>query len=249
MEERAEAIFAEIDRMGDGSILEGVLAGIERGWFQQAIAESAFREQRRHESGDLTRVGVNAFVDPDDEPVDTLVIGPEGERAQVESLAQVRADRDRWRFGRALDALVTAAGTDANLIPHLVDCARNLCTEGEIVDRVDRRLRRLSRDAALLSRPRPIAVLTFRCERRYTVTASHCRNLQLQQSHPGRAGGAREATCTYLTGSSTPGSRPRPEAWRWSASATASSGPRKRSRRRRRRWPVWSRHSSSRCRC
>jgi len=69
MEEQAEEMFAEIDRMGEGSMLEGVLTGIERGWFQQAVAESAFREQRRFESGELTKVGVNAFVDRYDEPV------------------------------------------------------------------------------------------------------------------------------------------------------------------------------------
>jgi methylmalonyl-CoA mutase N-terminal domain/subunit len=133
LEERAEAMFSEIDRMGGGSMLEGVLAGIEVGWFQQAIAESAFREQRRYESGDLTKVGVNAFVDRHDEAVETLVIGPEGERAQLESLARVRAERDGSAALDALDALVAAAGTDANLIPFLVDCARSLCTEGEIV--------------------------------------------------------------------------------------------------------------------
>ena len=94
IEEQAEAIFAEIDRMGDGSMLEGVLTGIETGWFQQAIAESAFREQRRYESGDLTKVGVNAFVDRHDEPVETLVIGPEGEREQIATLTRLRAERD-----------------------------------------------------------------------------------------------------------------------------------------------------------
>ena len=133
IEEQAEAIFAEIDRMGDGSMLEGVLTGIETGWFQQAIAESAFREQRRYESGDLTKVGVNAFVDRRDQPVETLVIGPEGEREQVETLRRVRAGRDDAAAGAALEALVAAAGTEANLIPPLVDCARSLCTEGEIV--------------------------------------------------------------------------------------------------------------------
>jgi methylmalonyl-CoA mutase, N-terminal domain len=133
MEEQAEAIFAEIDRMGDGSMLEGVLTGIESGWFQQAIAESAFREQRRYESGDLSKVGVNAFVDTREEPVDTLVIGPEGERAQVASLARVRSERDASAARSALDALVAAAETDTNLMPLLVDCARCLCTEGEIV--------------------------------------------------------------------------------------------------------------------
>ena len=134
MEEQAEELFAEIDRMGEGSMLEGVLTGIERGWFQQAVAESAFREQRRFESGELTKVGVNAFVDRIDEPVDTLVIGPEGEREQIESLARVRAERDEPASAEALGALVAAAGTDQNLMPFLVDCARALCTEGEIVN-------------------------------------------------------------------------------------------------------------------
>ena len=133
MEEQAEEMFAEIDRMGEGSMLEGVLTGIERGWFQVAVAESAFREQRRFESGELTKVGVNAFVDRYDEPVDTLVIGPEGEREQIETLTRVRAERDGSASGEALGALVGAAGTDQNLMPFLVDCARALCTEGEIV--------------------------------------------------------------------------------------------------------------------
>jgi methylmalonyl-CoA mutase, N-terminal domain len=133
MEEQAEAMFSEIDRMGDGSMLEGVLTGIEAGWFQQAIAESAFREQGRFESGDLTKVGVNAFVDRHDEPVETLVIGPDAERAQIDTLTRVRAERDGSASSAALDALVAAADTDANLIPSLVDCARSLCTEGEIV--------------------------------------------------------------------------------------------------------------------
>jgi methylmalonyl-CoA mutase, N-terminal domain len=133
MEELAEGMFSEIDAMGEGSMLEGVLVGIERGWFQQAIAESAFAEQRRYESGDLVKVGVNAFVDEHDEVVDTLVIGPEGERRQIEALKCVRAERDEAAARMALETLVAAAGTEANLIDPLVSCARSLCTEGEIV--------------------------------------------------------------------------------------------------------------------
>jgi methylmalonyl-CoA mutase, N-terminal domain len=133
MEELAEEMFAQIDAMGEGSMLEGVLTGIERGWFQQAIAESAFAEQRRYESGDLVKVGVNGFVDEHDEVVDTLVIGPEGERRQIEAVTRVRAERNEAAARTALDALVSVAGTDANLIDPLVSCARNLCTEGEIV--------------------------------------------------------------------------------------------------------------------
>ena len=133
MEAQAEEIFAHIDAMGRGSMLEGVLEGIERGWFQQEIAESAFAEQRRYETGDLVRVGVDAFVDPNDPGVDTLVISGEAEVTQRTRIARTRAERDPVRSGSALSALVTAARTDANLMEPLIDCARARCTEGEIV--------------------------------------------------------------------------------------------------------------------
>jgi methylmalonyl-CoA mutase, N-terminal domain len=133
IEQRAEEIFAHIDRTGDGSMLEGVLAGIEQGWFQQRIADAAFEEQRRFESGDLVRVGVNAFVETDEPPIDTLVIGPEAEVSQRVAVAKTRADRDGRAAHAALDALTAAAGTNENLIEPLVACARSRCTEGEIV--------------------------------------------------------------------------------------------------------------------
>jgi methylmalonyl-CoA mutase, N-terminal domain len=133
MEERAEAVFSEVEAMGPGGMLDGVLAGIERGWFQQEIAESAFLEQRRYESGDLVQVGVNAFTASSEPPVEILVIGPESEAEQVRSLAEVRAERDAGAVRATLDALGTAARGDANLIEPLVACARSLCTEGEIV--------------------------------------------------------------------------------------------------------------------
>ncbi len=133
LEERAEELFAEIDRRGEGSILEGVLSGIESGWFQQSIAESAFREQQRVESGDLVKVGMTAFADDQEDTIETLVIDPGGERRQAQALEWLRASRDDDAARRARDDRVAAAGTDANLIDPLLTCARTLCTEGEMV--------------------------------------------------------------------------------------------------------------------
>ena len=133
VEERAEELFAEIDAMGKGSMLEGVLAGIDSGWFQRLIAEAAFEEQRRYESGDLVKVGVNAFVDPNDRPIETLVIGPKAEARQRDAVARTRAQRDRAAADGALARLGAAAATDENLIEPLIACARARCTEGEIV--------------------------------------------------------------------------------------------------------------------
>jgi methylmalonyl-CoA mutase N-terminal domain/subunit len=134
IEALAEEIFAEIDHMGGGSMLEGVLEGIERGWFQRRIAESAFREQKRYESGDLVKVGVTDFVDASASTIDTLVIGEGTERTQVEAVRRTRAARDGAAADDALIRLKEAATTDGNLMEPLIDCARARCTEGEIVD-------------------------------------------------------------------------------------------------------------------
>ena len=133
IEAQAEEIFAHIDAMGEGSMLDGVLAGIEQGWFQQRIADAAFEEQRRYETGDLVKVGVNAFVETGEAPIDTLVIGPEAEVQQRVAVERTRAERDDAVAKAALADLVRAAGTDENLIDPMVECARTRCTEGEIV--------------------------------------------------------------------------------------------------------------------
>jgi methylmalonyl-CoA mutase N-terminal domain/subunit len=133
IEAEAEEIFARIDRMGNGSMLEGVLAGIENGYFQGEIADSAFREQARFEAGSLVKVGVNRYAEEDSPPVDILVIPPEVEERQVAGVRRLRERRDSAAASRALEALVEAAGTEANLMEPLIDCARAWCTEGEIV--------------------------------------------------------------------------------------------------------------------
>ncbi len=133
MEELAEEEFARIERMGAGSMLEGILAGIDRGYFQQEIAESAFREQQRYEKGRLVRVGVTEFVGDDERSVDILEISERVEAEQVRGVREVRERRDGGAAAAALGRLAAAAPTDENLMPLLVDCARALCTEGEIV--------------------------------------------------------------------------------------------------------------------
>jgi methylmalonyl-CoA mutase cobalamin-binding domain/chain len=139
MEERAEEYFSKIREFGKGSMLEGVLVGIERGWFQSEIADAAFREQELYEKGRLVKVGVNEFVDEGETPIDTLVIGPETEVTQIDSVRRMRDGRDADRVEAALAALRSAAATEGeNLMPPLIDCARAYCTEGEIVDALRR---------------------------------------------------------------------------------------------------------------
>jgi methylmalonyl-CoA mutase N-terminal domain/subunit len=127
MEREAEEIFAEIERIG------GVVKGIEQGWFQRRIAESARRQQWELEQRRRIVVGVNEFVT--DEPeltIPVLKIGESAEREQRERLARLRARRDNALVKQRLEALRDAAAGEANLVPFILDCARAYATLYEI---------------------------------------------------------------------------------------------------------------------
>jgi methylmalonyl-CoA mutase N-terminal domain/subunit len=114
-------------------MLEGVLRGVETGWFTREIAEASFEEQRRFERGDLVQVGVNRFVEDGEEVVPVLEIPFATEVAQREAVVATRAARDGRAADGAIRELVAAAEGDTDLIEPLIACARARCTEGEVV--------------------------------------------------------------------------------------------------------------------
>ena len=134
MERRAEAVFSHLQEKGAGSILEGVLAEIESGWFQSEIARSAYEFERRLGSQRRILVGANAFTEGDDERPPTLCIGAEVEDHQLKRLAETRSGRDQSEVDRALAELVAAAGVDRNLMPLIISAVKNYCTVGEVVN-------------------------------------------------------------------------------------------------------------------
>jgi methylmalonyl-CoA mutase, N-terminal domain len=136
LERQAEEVFAHLDDLGHGSILEGAYAGIDNGYFVGEIAESAYQMERRINSGRRVVVGVNRFTDGnEDDSIEILQITPEYEQRQVKRLAEVKADRDAGAVELALERLVReAADPDVNLVPALIDAVRTYATEGEIVD-------------------------------------------------------------------------------------------------------------------
>jgi methylmalonyl-CoA mutase N-terminal domain/subunit len=136
MERRAEAIFAQIEERGSGSMLEGAIVGVEEGWFQGQIAESAYELERQLNKGRHVVVGVNGFFEGNDEPPpETLRIGPEVEETQLKRLAAVKSHRSP----EAVDAVLAqvrsaAADSSVNLMPVLLDAVNAYATVGEIAD-------------------------------------------------------------------------------------------------------------------
>jgi methylmalonyl-CoA mutase N-terminal domain/subunit len=127
LEREAEMLFEQIAEVG------GVVRGLETGWLQRKINESAARQQWEIEQHRRVIVGVNEFVtDGPALEIELLKIAEETEREQGQRMARMRATRDSALVGKRLDALREAAGTSRNLMPYILDCARAYCTLYEI---------------------------------------------------------------------------------------------------------------------
>jgi methylmalonyl-CoA mutase, N-terminal domain len=134
MERRAGEVFAHLDRLGAGSMLDGVVAGIETGWFQGEIADAAYRFEKKVASGRRVVVGVNRYTEADEDTTPILSIGPEVEERQRRRLASVRAARDAEAVRKALGAVAAdAAQPEVNLMPSVLDAVRARATLGEVV--------------------------------------------------------------------------------------------------------------------
>jgi methylmalonyl-CoA mutase N-terminal domain/subunit len=128
IESGARALIAEVDALG------GAARAIERGFFQEAIARSAYELQKAQESGERVVVGVNRFTD-DSPPV--AIAAPDFsalESQQRARLAETRRRRDSTAVKAALaDIRAAAAGTD-QLMPPIITAVRARTSLGEISD-------------------------------------------------------------------------------------------------------------------
>ena len=120
--------FDKIDSLG------GMVAAIEKGFPQREIHEAAYAYQRQLERKEKLIVGVNEFVTEEKRPIDILVIDEGVAEAQRRKLAELRKQRDNARVQSSLEALGSAASTDRNLMPFILECVRRYATLGEMCD-------------------------------------------------------------------------------------------------------------------
>jgi methylmalonyl-CoA mutase, N-terminal domain len=134
LERQAEEVFAHLLEAGSGSVLDGVVACIDDGWFMSEIADAAYAFQSKVARGDWKLVGVNAYVEDDSVAPPTLSIDPGVETDQLARLAAIKQARDDEAVHRSL-ARVTADAADpaVNLMPALIEAAGNMVTVGEVM--------------------------------------------------------------------------------------------------------------------
>ncbi len=127
MSEQAKKYFAEIARRG------GMIAALEAGWFRREIAEAAFAYQREVDARRKLIVGINAFQEPEEKPIETLIVDERVEKEQVTRLRELRRLRDDQAVRRRLADIQRVAATKGNLMPSLIGAAEARCTVGEIM--------------------------------------------------------------------------------------------------------------------
>ncbi|HHW73761.1 MAG TPA: methylmalonyl-CoA mutase family protein [Firmicutes bacterium] len=127
MEAEAESYFERIEALG------GVLTAIEKGFFQQEIADAAYTYQRAVEKGERVVVGVNRFASEEALNIALLKIDAAVEQKQIARLRRLKERRDNIAVAEALRRLGEAAAGSENLIPHILKAAQLYATEGEII--------------------------------------------------------------------------------------------------------------------
>jgi methylmalonyl-CoA mutase N-terminal domain/subunit len=128
MAEQARAYFGRIEELG------GMIPALEAGFFRREIADAAFAYQREVDACRKLIVGVNAFTEAEDKPIETLVIDGTVEKEQSARLRERKARRDGEAVRRLLDEVRRVAATRENLMPVLIEAGRARCTVGEIMN-------------------------------------------------------------------------------------------------------------------
>ena len=130
MERQALGYIRRIDELG------GMVEAIEQGYPQREIAAASYRFSREMETNERVMVGVNAYVSETSSNIPLLKIDEQIQRDKVAELRAFKARRDAAKVDAALAAVKAAAGSDANLMPPIIDAAKVGCTQQEICDQL-----------------------------------------------------------------------------------------------------------------
>ncbi len=133
METEIMDYLEEIREMGDGSIRDGVLTGIERGYFHREIHEASYEYQERVERGEEVVVGVNEYTIEEDTSPEILQIDETTRDRQLDRLERVKDERDDEAVDATLKALSDAIVNGENVMPYVVDAVKAYATMGEIM--------------------------------------------------------------------------------------------------------------------
>ncbi|HEY7283386.1 MAG TPA: methylmalonyl-CoA mutase family protein, partial [Actinomycetota bacterium] len=128
IEQRAWEYVEKIDGMG------GAVRAIEAGFYQDEIADAAYRINQGVESGARVVVGVNRFGEAEEEAVEIQTIDETEVGRQIDRVRELRSSRDRRAVDEALRMIDEAARGEGNLLHPMRDALKARATLGEVSD-------------------------------------------------------------------------------------------------------------------
>lgn len=128
MEKRIVEIMATVDQQG------GIVKGVAEGRVQAEVNRQAYEQERKLQSGETKKVGVNCFTEGKDEEreIDFHPHRQSEASAQVQRLERIRRERDNDTVTGALERVRAAAKSDDNVMPAVMDAVLAYATVGEI---------------------------------------------------------------------------------------------------------------------
>lgn len=119
----------EVDAAG------GIVRLVADGTIQREVSRQAYLLERRLQSGELPKVGVNKYRqegEGEERAVEIHEYDPAAARVKIEELRRLKSGRDGAAVRASLDLLREKAATSENLMPYIMEAVKRYATVGEI---------------------------------------------------------------------------------------------------------------------
>ncbi len=128
MEAKILEEMAKVEKVG------GMVEAVSSGYVQSEVARQAYAYEKKLQSGEITKVGVNKYTEGVDMEVELHEYNDEWAQLQIKRLKDLKRERDGGAVRSSLKALEKAAREKENVMPYLVECCKNYATVGEMAD-------------------------------------------------------------------------------------------------------------------
>jgi len=127
IEDKIVGCMKEVEKQG------GIVKAISQGFIQSEVAHQAYDMERRIQSGEIVKVGVNKYtVDEAEHEVELHSFKIEDTQKQIDRMKAVKSTRDEGNVRESLRILKVNADSTGNLMPHIIDAVKSYATLGEI---------------------------------------------------------------------------------------------------------------------
>lgn len=126
IEEQVWKYLKKIDKLG------GSIKAIEKAFFQSEIRQNAYKLKKEVDDNERIIVGTNKYVEDVETRTELLRVDDEVQFQQEKALRKLRKTRNNKETEKTLSNLQSAAESDKNLMPYILEAVRKYATTGEI---------------------------------------------------------------------------------------------------------------------